>query len=90
MSEQSAQMAATEGESDSDCAWEFDASALECLEIDAFDSLGLDNYRPTYSDYSFREEAEESLLLSLFQCKLLRLSQPRKLEGMRKTNDQDY
>ena len=65
MSEQSTQTAATEGESDSDWAWKFDASALKCLKTVAIDSLGLDKYRPAYFDYSFKEEAAESLLVSI-------------------------
>src|SRR3954469_11906894 len=72
----------TLSEDEPDCAWEFDASALECLETSTFDDLGLDEYRPAYSDYSFKDEAAESLLLSLLQRKLLRLSQPHKLEEM--------
>src|SRR4051812_39170912 len=90
MNEESAQTAATENGSDSDCAWEFDASALECLETDAFDGLGLAEYKPAYSHYSFKEEAAESLFLSLLQRKLLRLAQPHKLEGMWKTKEPDY
>src|SRR3954471_19056836 len=72
------------------CAWEFDASALECLEISTFDDLDLDEYRPAYSSYSFKNEAAESLLLSLLQRKLLRLPQPHKLEGMWKMKEPVY
>src|SRR5436189_1286182 len=39
MSEESAP--ATASEEESDCAWEFDASVLECLETNAADNLGL-------------------------------------------------
>src|SRR3954463_26652 len=74
-------------EDESNCAWEFDASVLECLETNAFDNLGLAKYRPIYTDYSFKDEAAESLLLSLLQRKLLRLLQPHKLEGMWKTKE---
>src|SRR3954465_13243326 len=88
MSEGSAQTAASEKESD--CAWEFDASVLECLKTNAFDNLGLPEYRPIYTNYSFKDEAAESLLLSLFQRKLLRLPQPHKLEGIWMTKESDY
>src|SRR4051812_32578355 len=88
MSDGSAQTAASEEESD--CAWEFDASSLECLETNAADNLGLAEYRLTYTDYSFKDEAAESLLLSLFQQKLLRLPQPPRLEGMWKTKEPNY
>src|SRR3954463_13266587 len=88
MSSGSAQ--STSSEEESDCAWEFDASALQCLEINATDNLGLAEYRPTYTDYSFKDEAAESLLLSLLQRKLVRLPQPPRLEGMWKTKEPDY
>src|SRR3954465_2174714 len=88
MSEGSAQTAASEKESD--CAWEFDASVLECLETNAADNLGLTEYRPIYTDYSVKDEAAESLLLSLLQRNLLRLPQPLRLEGMWKTKEPDY
>src|SRR4051812_44770527 len=65
MNDRSAQLTASEEESD--CAWEFDASVLQCLETNAADDLGLTEYRPTYIDYSFKDEAAESLLLSLLQ-----------------------
>src|SRR4051812_1885142 len=58
MSDKSTQSTASEVESD--CAWEFDASALQCLETNAADNLGLTEYRPTYTDYSFKDEAAES------------------------------
>src|SRR3954469_12493397 len=77
-------------EEESDCAWEFDASALECLETNVAENLGLAEYRPIYTDYSFKDEAAESLLLSLLQQKLLRLPQPLRLEGMWKTKEPDY
>src|SRR4051812_39604053 len=80
----------TLSEDEPDCAWEFDASALECLETSTFNDLDLDEYRPAHSDYSFRDEAAESLLISLLQRKLLRLSHPHKLEGMWKTKNPDY
>src|SRR3954468_6831150 len=54
----------TLSEDEPDCSWEFDASTLECLETSTFDDLCLDEYMPAYSDYSFRDEAAESLLLS--------------------------
>src|SRR3954467_298599 len=79
MSNRSAQSTASEEEPD--CAWEFDASVLQCLETNAADSSGLAEYRPTYN-YSFKDEAAESLLLSLLQRKLVRLPQPPRLEGM--------
>src|SRR4051812_28721543 len=88
MSDGSAQLTASEEESD--CAWEFDASVLQCLETNATDNLGLAEYRPTYTDYSFKDEAAESLLLSLLQQKLMRLTQPPRLEGMWKTKEPDY
>src|SRR3954465_3410393 len=65
MSDRSAQSTASEEESD--CAWEFDASVLQCLETKAIGNLGLTKYRPTYTNYSFKDEAAESLLLSLLQ-----------------------
>src|SRR3954467_8920513 len=77
-------------EEESDCAWEFDASVLQCLETNAADNLGLAKYRPTYTDYSFKYEATESLLLSLLQQKLVRLPQPPRLEEMWKTKEPDY
>src|SRR3954469_25203822 len=80
----------TLSEGEPDCAWEFDASALECLETNTFDDLGLDEYMPAYSDYSFKDEATESLLLSLLEHKLLRLPQPHKLEGIWKMKEPDY
>src|SRR5437588_12461845 len=61
MSDESTQSTASEEEPD--CAWEFDASVLQCLETNATDNLGLAEYRPTYTDYSFKDEAAESLLL---------------------------
>src|SRR4051812_43894287 len=88
MSNGSAQSTASEEESD--CAWEFDASALQCLETNADDNLGLAGYRPTCTDYSFKDEAAESLLLSLLQEKLIRLPQPPRLEGVWKTKEPDY
>ena len=88
MSDGSAQSTASEEESD--CAWEFDASVLQCLETNAADDSGLTEYRPTYTDYSFKDEAAESLLLSLLQRKLVRLPQPPRLEGMWKTKEPDY
>src|SRR3954466_14911315 len=88
MSDGSAQSTASEEESD--CAWEFDASALECLETNAAGNLGLAEYMPVYTDYSFKDEAAESLLLSLLQRKLIRLPQPLRLEGMWKTKEPDY
>src|SRR3954469_4852261 len=54
MSDESTQSTASEEESD--CAWEFDASVLQCLETNAVDDLGLTEYRPTYTDYSFKDE----------------------------------
>src|SRR3954464_9097658 len=80
----------TASEEESDCAWEFDASVLQCLETNAADDLGLTEYRPTYTDYSFKDEVAESLLLSLLQRKLVRLPQPPRLEGMWKTKEPDY
>src|SRR5204862_2390884 len=77
-------------EQKSDCVWEFDASVLQCLGINATDDSGLTEYRPTYTDYSFKDEAAESLLLSLLQRKLVRLPQPPRLEGMWKTKEPDY
>src|SRR3954466_11222491 len=88
MSDGSAQSIASDEESD--CAWEFDTSVLQCLETNAADNLGLTEYRPTYTDYSFKDEAAESLLLSLLQRKLVRLPQPPRLEGMWKTKEPDY
>src|SRR5436190_8662200 len=88
MSDRSAQSTASEEESD--CAWEFDASTLQCLETNAADNLGPAEYRPTYTDYSFKDEAVESLLLSLLQRKLVRFPQPPRLEGMLKTKELDY
>src|SRR3954469_26012901 len=88
MSDGSAQSTASDEESD--CAWEFDASVLQCLETNAADELGLAEYMPTYTDYSFKDEAAESLLFLLLQRKLVRLPQPPKLEGMRKTKEPDY
>src|SRR3954466_12157912 len=43
MSDESAQSTASEEESD--CAWEFDASVLQCLKTNAVDELGLTEYR---------------------------------------------
>src|SRR5436190_101161 len=80
----------TTSKEESDCAWEFDASALELLKTNAADSLGFAEYRPIYTDYSFKDEAAESLLLSLLQRKLLRLPQPLRLEGMWKTKEPNY
>src|SRR3954470_19995452 len=77
----------TSSEEESDCAWEFDASVLQCLETNAVDELGLTECRPTYTDYSFKDEAAESLLLSLLQRKLVRLPQPPRLEEMWKTKE---
>src|SRR5438270_744561 len=88
MSEESTQLTASEEESD--CAWEFGASVLQCLETNATDNLGLAECRPTYTDYSFKDEAAESLLLSLLQRKLISLPQPFRLEGMWKTKELDY
>src|SRR3954467_11333782 len=88
MSDGSAQSTASEEESD--CAWEFNASVLQCLEINATDNFGLAEYRPIYTDYSFKDEAAESLLLSLLQRKLVRLPQPHRLEGMWKPKEPDY
>src|SRR3954471_24220341 len=88
MSDESTQSTASKEESD--CAWEFDASVLQCLEANATDNLGLAEYRPTYTDYSFKDEAAESLLLSLLQRKLVRLPQTPRLEGMWKTKEPDY
>ena len=88
MSNVSTQTAASKDQFD--CAWEFDASVLECLETNAFDNLGLAEYRSIYTDYSFKDEAAESLLLSLLQRKLVRLPQPPRLEGMWKTKEPDY
>src|SRR3954465_7562229 len=65
MSDGSTQLTASEEESD--CAWKFDASVLQCLETNAADDLGLAEYMPTYTDYSFKDEAAESLLISLLQ-----------------------
>src|SRR4051812_5585812 len=53
-------------------------------------NLGLAEYRPIYTDLSFKDEDAESLLLSLLQRKLLRLPQPPRLEGMCKTKEPDY
>src|SRR4051812_16740531 len=69
MSDEFAQTAASEDESDR--AWEFNTSVLECLETNAFDNLGLATYTTIYTDYSFKDEAAELLLLSLIQRKLL-------------------
>src|SRR4051812_6539260 len=80
----------TASEEESDCAWEFDASVLQCLETNAAGDSGLTEYRPTYTDYSLKDEAAESLLLSLLQRKLVRLQQPPRLEGMWKTKEPDY
>src|SRR3954467_13197232 len=80
----------TASEEESDCAWEFDASVLQCLETNAADSSGLTEYRPTYTEYSFKDEAAEPLLLSLIQRKLARLPQPPRLEGMWKTKEPNY
>src|SRR5436189_3479351 len=88
MSNGSAQSTASEEESD--CAWKFDASALQCLKTNAADNLGLAEYRPTYTDYSFKDEAAESLLLSLLQRKLARLPQPPRLKGMWNIKEPDY
>src|SRR3954463_1460377 len=88
MSDRSTQSTASEEESD--CAWEFDASVLQCLETNAADNLGLTEYRTTYTDYSFKDEAAEALLLSLLQRKLVRLPQPQRLERMWKTKEPDY
>src|SRR3954466_11056719 len=88
MSDGSTQSTASEVESD--YAWEFDASALQCLETNAANNLGLTEYRPTYTNYSFKDEAAESLLLLLLQRKLVRLPQPPRLEGMWKTKEPDY
>src|SRR3954467_7346671 len=88
MSDESAQSTASEEESD--CAWEFDASVLQCLETNAVDELGLTEYRPTHTDYSFKDEAAESLLLSLLQRKLVRLPQPPRLKEIWKTKEPDY
>src|SRR3954470_3111854 len=88
MSDESTQSTASEVESE--CACEFDASVLQYLETNAADNLGLTEYRPTYTDYSFKDEAAESLLLSLLQRKLVRLPQPPRLEGMWKTKEPDY
>src|SRR4051812_13965059 len=88
MSDGSAQSTASEEESDR--AWKFDALVLQCLETNAADNSGLAEYRPTYIDYSFKDEAAESLLLSLLQRKLVRLPQPPRLEGMWKTKEPDY
>src|SRR3954467_7516314 len=88
MSDESTQSTASEEESD--CAWEFDASVMQCHETNAAGNLGLAEYRPTYTDYSFKDEAAESLLLSLLQRKLVRLPQPPRLEGMWKTIEPDY
>src|SRR4051812_10756604 len=88
MSDGSAQT--TVSEEESDYAWEFNASALECLETKAADNFDLAEYMPIYTDYSFKDEAAESLLLSLLQRKLLRLPQPPRLEGMWKTEEPDY
>src|SRR3954465_7017004 len=88
MSDGSDRTAASEEESD--YAWEFYASALECLKTNAADNLGLAEYMPIYTDYSFKDEAAESLLLSLIQRKLLRLPQPPRLEVMWKTKEPDY
>src|SRR3954464_6188683 len=88
MSDGSTQSTASEEESD--YAWEFDASVLQCLETNAVDSWGLTEYRPTYTDYSFKDEAADSLLLSLLQRKLVRLPQPLRLEGMWKIKEPDY
>src|SRR3954471_5320653 len=60
MSDESTRSTASEEEFD--CAWEFDASVLQCLETNAADNLGLAEYRPIYTDYSFKDEAAESLL----------------------------
>src|SRR5436189_5921138 len=88
MNDESTRSTSSEGESD--CVWEFDASAIQCLETNATDKLGLAEYRPTYTDYSFKDEAAESQLLSLLQRKLVRLPQPPRLEGMWKTKEPDY
>src|SRR3954469_14342696 len=53
----------TASEEESDCAWKFDASVLQCLETNSADNSGLAEYRPTYINYSFKDEAAESLLL---------------------------
>src|SRR3954465_15531238 len=88
MSDGSTQSTAFEEESD--YAWEFDASVLQCLETNTADNSGLTEYRPTYTDYSFKDEAAESLLLSLLQQKLVRLPQPPSLEGIWNTKDPGY
>src|SRR5256886_1920326 len=80
MSDESTQSTASEEESD--CAWEFDASVLQCLKTNTAGNLGLAEYRPTYTDHSFKDEAAESLLLSLLQRKLVGLSQSLRLEGI--------
>src|SRR3954470_21312356 len=85
MSNESTQ--STASEEGYDCAWKFDASVLQCLETNAVDELGLTECRPTYTDYSFKDEAAESLLLSLLQRKLVRLPQPPRLEEMWKTKE---
>src|SRR5436189_1509263 len=77
MNDESTQSTASEEESD--CAWEFDASVLQYLKTKAKDDLSLTEYRPTYTDYSFKDEVAESLLLSLLQRKLVRLPQPLRL-----------
>src|SRR3954462_2599772 len=64
MSDEYTQSTATKEESD--YAWEFDASVLQCLETNAADDSSLTEYRPTYTDYSFKDEAAESLLLHSF------------------------
>src|SRR3954462_4558776 len=46
MSDGSAQSTASEEESD--YAWEFDASVLQCLKTNVADNSGLIEYRPTY------------------------------------------
>src|SRR5436853_6710205 len=73
--------------SDSDCAWEFDASALECLEVEEVtgEDFDLNDYNPVYSTYSFKDSVAEPLLLSLLHRKLVRLPKPPRLEGMWKT-----
>src|SRR5436189_5143281 len=55
MSDESTQLTASEEESD--YAWKFDASVLQCLETNATDNLGLTEYRPTYTDYSLQGES---------------------------------
>lgn len=83
MSEESIQTIATKDESGSDCAKEFDGSALECLEANSIiGDIDPRDSKLVCSTYSFKDDCADWLLLSLHHQKLIRVLDAPQYEGI--------